>query len=453
MRSIKLLPLLALVTALPAQWAQQSPPNSPSPRRSGAAAFDPNTNRVLIYGGLTATPSQSTNEMWSFNGQWTQLAPVGATARWGHQMVTDTTNNRLITFGGRSPTISSLANDTRAWTGNSWTVIPTANAPSARFLYGMAYDSNRNVVVLFGGRSGFAPNNQTWEFDGTNWTQVVTANTPAAREEMGMVFDASLNRVVMFGGCDESTQTIFGDTWWFDGVDWVDVSPASSPAPRFRGSMVYDSNRSRTVYYGGFDGTSILEQTLEYSGGEWSTVPPAGNNPTNATEALGAYDPLREKFVLFGGFGGGFSNETWEFTGNTDGVFSLYGAACDLANGTPGLTGTTPNIGTTLNLDANNLGTSIGAVWVLGLSDQVFNGLPLPFDLALIGLPGCGLLASADLIDVSLATGGVASYSVPLPAQVSLVGQSVYCQGLAFTIGPGAVFLGATRGGRALIGQ
>lgn len=453
MRSIQLLPALAaLAAALPAQWVQVTNV-APSARRSGAAAFDPISNRVLIYGGLTATPSQSTDEMWTFNGQWTQLQPVGATPRWGHQMVTDTANNRLITFGGRSPTISALANDTRSWDGSTWNVIATANAPSPRFLHGMAYDSNRNVVVLFGGRDGFAPNNETWEFDGTNWTQVVTSTAPAAREEMGFVFDSSLNRVIMFGGCDESTQTIYGDTWWYDGVDWIDVSPASSPTPRFRGSMVFDSTRSRTVYYGGFDGSNSLEQTLEYTGGEWAIIPPAGNNPTNTTEMLGAYDPLRQKFVIYGGFGGSFSNDTWEYTGNTDGIFTLYGSACDLATGTPGLTGSTPNIGTTLNLDATDLGTSIGAVWVLGLSDQVFNGLPLPFDLALIGLPGCDLLTSADLIDLSLATGGVASYSVSLPFQTNLVGQSIYCQALAFEIGPGAVFLGATQGGRALIGQ
>ena len=57
------------------------------------------------------------------------------------------------------------------------------------------------------------------------------------------------------------------------------------------------------------------------------------------------------------------------------------------------------------------------------------------------------------LIDLSLATGGVASYSLPLPSQANLVGQSVYCQALAIEINPGLVFLGATQGGRALIGQ
>lgn len=453
MRSIQLFSILATVAAaLPAQWALQTPSTAPPPRRAGAAAFDPISNRVIIYGGLITSPAQSINEMWAYNGSgdWSQVTATGASPRWGHQMVTDTTLNRLVTFGGRSPTINSLADDTLVWNGTAWQTVATTNAPSPRFLHGMAYDAFRNRVVVFGGRDGFAPNNETWEFDGSDWTQIATPNAPAPREEMGMVFDTSLNRVVLFGGCDESTQTVYGDTWSYDGVDWTEVTPSNSPSPRFRGTMVYDSDRSRTVYFGGFDGTSTFNDVLEYSGGEWTVVPPAGAVPPNTTEGYAGYDPTRGVLVLYGGFGPTFSDETWEFTGNNDGVFSLYGQACDLVNGTPELDATTPNIGTNLVLTASNLGASTGALWALGFSDQFFNGVPLPFDLTVIGLPGCGLVTGADVINVSLASNGSASLSVPLPNQAALVGQSLFAQALPFDAG---AFLGATRGGRALLGQ
>lgn len=455
MRSTQLLSILATTAAvLPAQWALQSAATAPSARRAGAAAFDPSSGsgRVIIYGGLITSPAQSLNEMWAYSGagQWTQLNAPGATMRWGHQMVTDTANNRLITFGGRSPSITSLSDDTRAWDGSAWQEIQTANAPSPRFLYGMAYDVVRNRVVVFGGRDGFSPNNETWEFDGTDWTQIPTVNAPAPREEMGMVFDSSLNRVVLFGGCDESSQTVYGDTWSYDGTNWTDVTPSNSPAPRFRGSMVYDTDRSRTVYFGGYDGITTYSELLEYSGGEWTVVPPAGAVPPNTTEAYAAYDQTRGVLVHYGGFGPTFSNETWEFTGNNDGVFSLYGQACDTLSGTPELDGTTPNIGTNLVLTASNLGTATGALWALGFSDQFFNGVPLPFDLAIIGLPGCGLVTGADVVNLSSAANGATSLSVPLPNQGSLIGQSLFSQALPFD---GNAFLGATRGGRALIGQ
>ncbi|MEC7725296.1 MAG: hypothetical protein VYD05_07270, partial [Planctomycetota bacterium] len=172
--------------------------------------------------------------------------------------------------------------------------------------------------------------------------------------------------------------------------------------------------------------------------------------PPNTTEGYAGYDPTRGVLVLYGGFGPTFSDETWEFTGNNDGVFSLYGQACDLVNGTPELDATTPNIGTNLVLTASNLGASTGALWALGFSDQFFNGVPLPFDLAVLGLPGCGLVTGADVINFSVASNGSASLSVPLPNQATLVGQSLFAQALPFDAG---AFLGATRGGRALLGQ
>jgi len=452
MRPIKTLPLLTILAAsLPAQWQLMNTPTNPTQRRAGAMAFHEGTNKMVMYGGLSATPSQALADTWTYNGTWVATAAT-APPRWGHRIVSDPSNNVLVTFGGRSPTINSLSNETLEWNGSSWSPVVTANAPSPRFLYGMCYDSARGVVVLFGGRNLSGPNNETWEFDGTDWTQKLTVNAPLAREEMGMVFDASRNRTVLFGGCDESISAIYGDTWEFDGNDWVEVTPAVSPSPRFRGMMEYDSGRSRVVYYGGFDGTNTLTETHEFAGNDWELQAIVAV-PTVETEALSGYDSTRKRLVLFGGFGGSFLDETWEYAGDTSGTFTLYGSGCDTANGTPGLSGSVPNIGTTLSLSFDNLGAAQGLLVALGVSNTQWNALPLPLDLAAIGLPGCGLVASPDLIEFVQVTGGTAGYGVPIPNQVTLVGFQLYCQGIVLDIVPSLTFYGASRGGRAVIGQ
>lgn len=454
MRSTKVLPLLTVLAAsLPAQWAEITTPLTPGQRRAGAMAFHPGTNRLIMYGGLASTPSQSLSDTWAFTTVWTPLSPPGgAPARWGHQMVTNTATGRILTFGGRSPTIAGLANDTMEFDGTSWIAVPTPNAPSPRFLYGMAYDSNRDVVVLFGGRDVNGANNETWEFDGITWNQVPTINAPAPREEFGMVYDESRNRVVVFGGCDEGTASIFGDTWEYNGSDWTEVTSAGSPTPRFRGMFEYDSNRSRSVWFGGFDGTSQSTQTFEYGGGEWVEIATGLDIPTTLTEMAAGHDPSRSKLTMFGGFGTSFNNDTWQYTGDTNGQFTLYGAGCDIASGEIGLSGTVPNINTTLTLTFDNLGTSVGMVVVLGLSDESFGAIPLPFDLGLIGLNGCDLLVSADFLDVALPVGGVATYDLPIPNNPTLVNEAVYAQGIPFQLAP-VTFTGTSRGGRALIGQ
>ena len=90
-----------------------------------------------------------------------------------------------------------------------------------------------------------------------------------------MVYDASLRRVVLFGGQDQSTSAIYNDTWFYDGANWQPVAPASSPTPRYRMASAYDSVRLRTVLYGGFDGTNVLTDTYEFSFRSRSRAAPA----------------------------------------------------------------------------------------------------------------------------------------------------------------------------------
>jgi hypothetical protein len=459
MRTLKLVSFAAaLASALPAQWAQLTPTNPPSARRAGAAAFDATQNRMLLVGGIQPSPSTILGQTWSWNGTlWTQLSPAGGTIpRWGHGMVRNTQNNRLIVFGGRSPTLSAFANDTQEWTGTAWQTISTPVAPSARHLYGFAFDSVRNRAVLFGGRTSTQTLADTWEYDGVTWTQRTPATTPPARQEMAMVFDASIGKVVMFGGFDQGTNAAFGDTWCYDGSDWVEMTPAASPTPRYRMAAAYDSVRQRTVLYGGFNGTAILRDTYEFIGSTWNTVSTGATTPTASTESFHGYDPQRRKMVLFGGFGGTFSGELWEYTGANTGYFSTYGLGCPTALGEPNLTSNTPRINQPWTVMVDNVPSDCEIVlFAFGLSNSTWSGGSLPFDLGPLGLGGCSLNVAPDLVNVQLAAGGMAMNTFAFPNTTTLVNQRLFTQGVLFDILPSGdwALLASTKGGRALIGQ
>jgi len=461
MRPSTILPLLLTCTAaLPAQWTQSTPANSPSLRRAGAMAFDGTANRMLIYGGTSPSPSTVLNETWAFTANWTEVV-TGAPARWGHRMVRNPINNRILTFGGRSPTISALNNDTMEWNGTTWVNVPAPNRPSPRFLYGMCFDPNREVYVMFGGRTAtMGTVDETWEFNGVTWTEVNTATTPPAREEMMMEFDTSLNRVVMFGGCDDNTDTILGDTWVYDGNDWTQVltsNCAGCPTPRVRMAAAFDTTRQRTIMFGGYaelpgGAREVVNDTWEFGGDQWApiTTPDA---PSNSTETYHAFNPSTNRFVIFGGFGDAFSNATWQYAGTTTGLFSLYGNGCNTSVGEPTLTANPPTIGSALNLQfGNNPPEANAVIVILGFSNSNWMGIPLPFDLGLIGLGGCDLNASADILEVAPVIGGTATYPILLPNQPSLINVSIYTQGIPLGLAP-FTFLGATKGGRALIGN
>ena len=457
---MRTLPLLAITVAaahLPAQWALMNPLTPPSARRAGAAAFDATGNRLLFVGGIQPSPSTILGQTWTWNGTlWAQLSPAGGTIpRWGHGLVRNTQNNRLILFGGRSPTLTAFANDTQEWTGTAWQTVVTANAPSARHVYGFAFDSLRNRAVLFGGRTNTQTLADTWEYDGTNWTQRTTFNVPPARQEMCMVYDASLRRVVLFGGYDQSSMAIYNDTWLYDGVDWQQVTPATAPTPRYRMAAAYDSLRQRTVLYGGFNGTNVLTDTFEFTGSNWNTVSTTNPLPGASTETYHGYDPVRSRFVLFGGFGTAFSNQTWEYNGANSGFFSTFGQGCPTTLGEPTLASNTPRIGNAWTVTINNIPADCEFALVpYGVSNTTSGLGPLPFDLAPVGLPGCALNVSNDFIAASLATGGTATSTIAIPSSTALVNVALFTQGVLLDITPsGATGLLATSvGGRAVIG-
>lgn len=86
----------------------------------------------------------------------------------------DSKRNLLIIFGGISG--GDLMNDLWAWDGTVWKQL-SAEGPPKRTTGYMAYDKQRDKLVMFGGRTGW-PNdaNDTWEWDGREWTEI--KNTP-----------------------------------------------------------------------------------------------------------------------------------------------------------------------------------------------------------------------------------------------------------------------------------
>jgi hypothetical protein len=87
--------------------------------------------------------------------------------------------------------------------------------------------------------------------------------------------------------------------------------------------------------------------------------------------------------------------------------------------------------------------SGVNAALYVGLSNTDWNGVPLPYDLAFLGLPGCALHTSVDALALRVTgTSGLdAGYaSVALPFDLSMTGVRVYAQWIVF--GPGNTWPG-----------
>lgn len=197
----------------------------------------------------------------------------------------------------------------------TWTQAAPAVSPPARLMHAMAFDSQRGVVVMFGGTSTWLtqPNwlADTWEWDGSTWTQRFPAASPPAQVRPLMAYDSVRGRTVMLGSTP-------GEVWEWDGTNWiahlVSPSPPTHPAPSLvRGVMSFDSTRAKVVLVDYPTGAATGMQTWEWDGGSWTdrttaVSPPNANGASSVTWSA-AFDGLRGRTVATS------SSETWEWDG------------------------------------------------------------------------------------------------------------------------------------------
>lgn len=132
----------------------------------------------------------------------------------------------------------------------------------------------------------------------------------------GLAFAANRGRTVLFGCYHRGSLQDVTLTMEWDGRDWVTLTPATSPPWREYPALAYDPVRGRVVLFGGWDaGFNVLNDTWEWDGNTWTQRFPTTSPPGRIQHAM-AYDTSRSRLVLFGGNASGFVNDTWEWDGS-----------------------------------------------------------------------------------------------------------------------------------------
>lgn len=365
-------------------WTEVSS-TGPAPRRDHVMVWDPVSSRVLLYGGSDSTYEGSTplgnetymRDLWAWDGSsWQQLDSSGP-PRGQHSLAFDSQRNRLILFGGRDGTMSgAVVNTTYEWDGSSWTPQVFATPPPRRHFGSACYDPIAGRTVLFGGRN--ASGNligDTWQWDGSTWTQLGdlgftstdyegrpslhwdtqnqrlqlmtglgSDNTarfriPSAppqsngpwtllpdvqlREDsyFRLAYDSNRGRTVMFGGERTANQPSSDErTLEWDGQRWT-VAATTGPPVRSRYSIAFDSARGTTLLFGGRSDLAnvVFNDTWTWNGSNWTQQASAG--PNTSVDCAMAFDDVRQRMVLFGGRSAGGASatvaETWEWDGTS----------------------------------------------------------------------------------------------------------------------------------------
>jgi hypothetical protein len=261
----------------------------PTAVTDAAMAYDPVRQRVVLFGGGNAVTYF--NETWEWDGvSWSRRLPANSPpARVRLAMSWDPVRQEVMVYGGEDR-LGQLLSDQWFWNGTNWTQVVTSPRPPANRTRAMAADLARQRVVLC---AGTAPGLDTWEWNGSAWSLVVTANRPRADRDVSCVYAGMNGKVMLAFGTASYVAT---ETWLYDGVDWAlaDARPHSNGLLR----TVADTARGCVVSYD--SGFYMPWRTFEWNGVHWHARPTA-HQPDAASAFDVAYDPVRQRVLLFGG--------------------------------------------------------------------------------------------------------------------------------------------------------
>jgi hypothetical protein len=303
--------LLALA-CLSAQQQDLPVPPVPPARAHHALAFDATRGEVVLYGGSTAAPDETStifDDLWSWNGQrWHRLASTGL-PRSSHRLLYDPSRQQLLLLGGMDGQQTHA--DLRVLEVEAWRLLSESPALALREPM-VACDSRRGRIVLFGGRTAEgAASAVTWEFDGDTWSEVSAAG-PGPLATAAMVYDEARWVTLLFGSTSDARER--GCTWQWDGSTWEEAA-TSGPPPRALAGLAYDRKRKEGVLFGGRSKSENFADTWIWNGEEWQEA--RGPAPSARMMPAMTCDPRRSVVVLFGGRISypEDNQETWEWDG------------------------------------------------------------------------------------------------------------------------------------------
>jgi Galactose oxidase, central domain len=285
-------------------WSVQTESTVRPPARSQAMLADDGVNGPLLFGGRSAAGA-ALGDTWQFDGQsWTQLAGAAPPPRFGGVMVSPAPGEVFL-FGGTAAN-GTLLSDYWTFSAGAWTQrpSPTSGTTISQASNAAAAADNGGLVWLRGGltSNGASATLFAYQYSLANPYWLGSYPAPTFREGHAMAFDSDRNRLVVYGGRDSQGALVPG-TEEFDiaNTTWNYVNQPVAPELRVEATMVYDPIKRRTILDGGFDPitSNRFAARWEWDGDSWQ--PSFGGLPSPTSNAAATFHAAAGRTVMFGG--------------------------------------------------------------------------------------------------------------------------------------------------------
>ncbi|HKV12875.1 MAG TPA: LamG-like jellyroll fold domain-containing protein, partial [Thermoanaerobaculia bacterium] len=329
----------------PSQWTPISTTDGPVGLGHAASVYDAATNRLFVTGGCSGDCTEASDQTWilsNANGLggtpvWSRLAGAGPGPRMDHAAAIDPETRQLIVFGGSNA--GSPLGDVWLLSLNgqpAWQALPTSGAGPVRFGMTASYDPERNVLVVFGGRSGSQALADTWVLSHANgrggsaqWSRLTPAGTaPPARWGHAAAYDPVSERLVVYGGrtasANPANRFVFRDVWMLTGAagagapEWILLSPNAGPAGQAQATSAFSASANRMVVLGGASSTAPATDEVWVLSDAIGTLPLVSSDTATSLIPGGLVPGERYswRIVSRDDHGAARGSTAWRFTSN-----------------------------------------------------------------------------------------------------------------------------------------
>ena len=222
----------------------------------------------------------------------------------------DEESQKVILYGGNmdedcNARVSVNYNDTWAWDLNSrtWEQMQPELSPIGSYFSNMAYDSESDRIILFGGvDKSVSVIGETWAYDYNTDTWQQLSSGPAPRWGANLVYDPVSDKIVLFGGiadtCFTGRPEMYDDTWIYDyNTDtWTEQFPDDHPPKNGGFLFTYSTKEKGMITFGGI-GTGLNADVWAYDSSlnEWSKVGRISGGPDYRSQMV--YDSESDRFI------------------------------------------------------------------------------------------------------------------------------------------------------------
>lgn len=258
--------------------------DTPFPRTMPAVAFNPKSQRVMLFGGYDDTTLKA--DTWEWDGKNWHLVDAGpsenqyAAGQIGRTgagtLAYDPVRQKMMLAGGRWPNLSvnkaiahvyqTTRND-YIWhytPGSGWASTPT---PSGFPVGGNSYlvsVPSRNVVYFVSAEvSPTVKHNNIWKWDGSSFTEIAGSALPGTRYAYGGLYafweEDRQKLIVTFGYGNDGDKKILWE-WSPDTNSWTLKQPEDAPN-NSETAPCYDKARKQLVEYGGHSPNGLIQRS------------------------------------------------------------------------------------------------------------------------------------------------------------------------------------------------